>query len=83
MAKTLKGTVVSIKMNGAVVVEVTRRVPHPKYKKLLKRSKKFKAALNGQTVQTGDTVSITETRPMSKDIHFAVTKVDALKGATK
>ncbi len=83
MAKTLKGSVVSIKMNGAVVVEVTRHIPHPKYKKLLKRSKNFKAALNGQTVQVGDTVSITETRPMSKDIHFAVSKVDVVKGGTK
>ena len=83
MAKTLNGIVVSIKMNGAVVVEVTRRFPHPKYKKLLKRSKKFKAALNGQTVALGDTVAIIETRPMSKDINFAVSKVVSAKGATK
>lgn len=70
MPKILNGIVLSHTMTGAVVVEVTRHIPHPKYKKLLKRSKKFKAALNGQTVTVGDTVKIIETRPMSKDIHF-------------
>jgi small subunit ribosomal protein S17 len=81
MAKTLNGKVVSVKMQGAVVVEVTRRVPHPKYKKLLKRSKKFKAVVNDQVVGVGDVVTITETRPLSKDIHFAVSSVVTTKGA--
>jgi small subunit ribosomal protein S17 len=75
MVKTLDGVVMSIKMNNAVVVEITRRVPHPKYKKLLKRSKRFAAALNGQKVSVGDAVSITETKPISKTIHFVVSKV--------
>jgi small subunit ribosomal protein S17 len=75
MSKTLDGVVVSTKMNNAVVVEITRRVPHPKYKKLLKRSKKFTAALNGQKASVGEAVSITETRPISKTIHFVVSKV--------
>ena len=43
MAKVLQGTIVSVKMNKTVVVEVTRKVPHPLYKKLMKRSKKFLA----------------------------------------
>lgn len=75
--KTLNGVVVSTKMGTAVVVKVTRRVPHPKYKKLLKRSKKFAVALNGHSVKDGDTVNITETRPISKNIYFAITEVIA------
>ncbi len=72
MAKVLTGKVISTSMTGVVVVEVTRKTPHPLYKKLLKRSKKFKVALNGATVTVGDTVSMIETRPMSKDTHFAL-----------
>lgn len=70
MAKVLTGKVVSTTMQGVVVVEVTRKTPHPLYKKLLKRSKKFKVATNGQTVAIGDTVTIRETRPRSKDTYF-------------
>ena len=80
MKKTLKGIVVSTKMNNAVVVEVTRKIPHPKYKKLLKRSKKFTAALGGQKVTLGDTVTIAETKPTSKMMHFIVDKVHNTKG---
>lgn len=72
MAKHIIGTVVSTKMQNTIVVEVTRKVPHPLYKKLLKHSKKFKADTNGQTVKVGDTVSIIEIKPMSKDKHFAL-----------
>lgn len=79
MAKVLTGKVVSLAMTGVAVVEVTRKTPHPLYKKLLKRSKKFKAALNGQTVSLGDTVSIIETRPISKEIHFAVKNLEEKK----
>jgi small subunit ribosomal protein S17 len=75
MAKILTGVVVSGNMKNAVVVEVTRRVPHPKYRKLLKRSKKFKAELNGNTVAVGDIVAISETRPLTKDIHFVISSV--------
>lgn len=73
MARTLNGVVLTVKTKTAVV-EVTRRVPHPKYKKLLKRSKKFTAVLNGQNVKVGDNVDITETRPMTKSIHFILNK---------
>lgn len=84
MAKTLNGIVTSVRMNGVFVIEVTRRFPHPKYQKLLKRSKKFKAALNGNTVSLGDTVEIVETRPISKDVHFAFsTLITEKKGAKK
>lgn len=72
MAKIHTGKVVSTGMTGVVVVEVTRKTPHPLYKKLMKRSKRFKVAVNGKTVAVGDTVSIKETRPISKDTHFAL-----------
>ncbi len=75
MAKILNGTVVSKKMMNAVVVEITRKVPHPKYKKLLKRSKKFSVALDGHTVSVGDRVSIIETRPISKTINFKISSI--------
>lgn len=72
MAKVLTGKVVSIAMSGVVVVEVTRKTPHPLYRKLMKRSKKFKAGTNGQSVAIGDAVQIRETRPISKDTHFVL-----------
>jgi small subunit ribosomal protein S17 len=75
MTKIFKGIVISTKMKNAATVEVTRKLPHPKYKKVLKRSKKFAAALNGLAVKVGDTVSITETKPISKTIHFVINKI--------
>lgn len=73
MAKMHTGQVISTSMTGGIViVEVTRKTPHPLYKKLLKRSKKFKVATNGTAVSVGDTVFIRETRPISKDTHFAL-----------
>lgn len=79
MAKTITGTVVSVAMQNTIVVEVTRRVPHPLYKKLLKRSSRFKADSAGQTVKKGDTVTIVETKPMSKDKHFKLQGVATKK----
>lgn len=71
MAKTLNGIVTSIAMKDTIVVEVTRYVPHLLYKKLQKRSKKFKVATNGMTeVVVGDHVKIVETKPMAKGKHF-------------
>jgi len=75
MVKTKTGTVVSTAMQNTIVIEVTRRVPHPLYKKLLKRSKKFKADSAGKTVAVGDTVVIAETKPISKDKHFILQTV--------
>ncbi len=80
MNKILNGIVVSAKMENSVVVEVTRRIPHPKYKKLLKRSKKFSVSLNGNSVKVGDSVTITATKPISKTINFVISKVHNVKG---
>ena len=69
--KSLRGVVVSDKMTKTVVVKVDRFVKHPKYKKHVKISKKYKA--HDETgKKVGDIVEIVETRPISKDKHFKV-----------
>ena len=75
MQKIFNGTVVSVKMNKTAVVEITRRTPHPLYKKLLKRSKRFKVDMGELKISVGDRVRITETRPISKDKHFKILEV--------
>lgn len=70
--KTLRGVVVSNKMQKTVVVEVNRFVKHPKYGKYMKQSKKYKAHDEENTYKVGDKVSIEETRPISKDKSFKV-----------
>ncbi len=68
--KTVKGIVVSDKMNKTVVVSVTRFVKHPKYGKYFKITKKYKAHDENNSAKVGDTVAIVETRPRSKDKRF-------------
>lgn len=70
--KTLTGTVVSTKMKDTIVVEVNRFVPHPKYRKYLKHTSRFKAHDAGNTRKEGEKVTIVECRPMSKEKHFKV-----------
>jgi small subunit ribosomal protein S17 len=75
MAKVFTGKVVSTKMQDTAVVEVIRLLPHPLYKKLLKRSKNYKVDTKEQAVVVGQTVEIVETRPTAKDKHFKVKRV--------
>jgi small subunit ribosomal protein S17 len=70
--KTLKGTVVSDKMDKTVVVSVQRFVKHPKYQKFQKSSKRYKAHDETNTYKVGDVVTIRECRPLSKDKTFEV-----------
>ena len=60
------GAVVSAKMAKTNVVEVTRRVPHPMYKRIVTKRKKFYAHDADGTAKVGDVVRIIECRPMSK-----------------
>ena len=60
------GQVVSTKMKKTIVVEVGRRVPHPLYKRIISKRKKFYAHDEQGTAKTGDVVRIVETRPLSK-----------------
>jgi small subunit ribosomal protein S17 len=64
--KTLVGEVVSNKMNKTIVVEVERRVPHPTFKKIVRKTSKFYAHDEKQEAAIGDKVLIEETRPLSK-----------------
>jgi len=59
------GEVVSTKMAKTIVVEVTRRVTHPVYKRIVNKRKKFYAHDEQQTAQVGDVVRIVECRPRS------------------
>src|SRR3954451_3501589 len=58
--------VISTKMAKTIVVEVTRRVPHPVYKRIVSKRKKFYAHDDAQTAQIVDIVRIRECRPMSR-----------------
>ena len=72
--KILKGVVVSNKMDKTAVVSVTRFVKHPKYKKYVKITKKYKAHDADNSAVVGAQVEIKETRPLSKDKHFTIVK---------
>lgn len=66
LRKTRVGVVTSTKMYKTIVVEYVARVPHPKFKKIVKKSKKFYAHDENSTAKVGDKVRIVETRPLSK-----------------
>ena len=73
---TREGVVVSAgKMDKTVVVKVVSRVKSPIYKKVVKRTKKFKAHDEQNICGIGDTVRIMETRPLSKDKYFRVVEI--------
>lgn len=59
------GQVVSTKMQKTIVVEVSRRVPHPLYKRIITKRKKFYAHDEESTAKMGDVVRIIECRPLS------------------
>lgn len=64
--KTRVGIVKSTSMDKTIVVEFTARVPHPRFKKIIKRSKKFYAHDENNEAAVGDKVRIVECRPLSK-----------------
>jgi len=64
--RLLSGVVVSSNNNKTLVVEVTRRVKHKLYKKIIKRAKKYHAHDENNSFKKGDTIIIEETKPISK-----------------
>lgn len=66
LQKTRVGVVTSDKMDKTIVVEVRRRVPHPRFKKIVKRTSTFYAHDESGEAKVGDRVLIEETRPISK-----------------
>ncbi|MEI8229844.1 MAG: 30S ribosomal protein S17 [Candidatus Peregrinibacteria bacterium] len=74
--RTKKGVITSAKMTGTVTVTVHRTVFHPIYQKRFARSSKFLADTATFTdLQPGDTVMITECRPLSKRKYFRISEV--------
>lgn len=76
---TLEGKVVKKSGSKTVSVEVVRQVPHPLYRKTMKRSKRYLAHDEKETVQVGDVVKIVKIRPISKRKHWKVVEKNAGK----
>ncbi len=80
--RILQGTVVSDKADKTVVVLVERKVPHPLYRKIIRRSKRYQAHDEDNSIREGDLVRIEECAPISKRKSWRVIgKVD-LSGAS-
>jgi small subunit ribosomal protein S17 len=73
--KELVGEVVSDKMDKTIVVQIERRVRHPRYKKVITKYKKFYAHDEKSEAGVGDRVRITETPPLSKLKRWALVQV--------
>lgn len=69
------GEVTSNKMEKTIVVKIEDTVRHPLYKKIIKRTVKFKAHDENNECNIGDTVEIMETRPISKDKRWRLTQI--------
>ncbi len=75
LRKTKIGTVVSDKMDKTIVVAIADNVQHPLYKKIIKRTVKFKAHDEKNECSMGDRVQIMETRPLSKDKRWRLVRI--------
>lgn len=75
LRKTRAGKVVSDKMDKTIVVAIEDRVQHPLYKKIIKRTVRFKAHDENNECGTGDKVIIMETRPLSKDKRWRLVEI--------
>jgi small subunit ribosomal protein S17 len=73
--KAREGYVVSDKMDKTVVVEVADRVKHPKYGKVIRRTKKYKAHDGENACGVGDRVLLMETRPLSATKRWRVAEI--------
>jgi small subunit ribosomal protein S17 len=76
IVRTVTGTVVSDKMNKSIVVKVERRIKHPLYGKYIKRSTKLRAHDEANECRIGDTVTIKESRPISKTKSWVLEKIE-------
>jgi small subunit ribosomal protein S17 len=75
LRKTRVGVVISDKADKTIVVDVVRRVPHPRFKKIIKRSSRFYAHDEEGKAKEGDKVRIEECRPLSKLKCWRLTEV--------
>jgi small subunit ribosomal protein S17 len=72
---TREGVVVSDKMQKTRVVKVDRVYRHPRYERVVRMSKKFKAHDENNESRVGDRVIIEETRPLSKDKRWRIRQI--------
>ena len=73
--KTRIGVVVSDKMDKTVVVSISKKIQHPKYKKFVSRRVKYKAHDEANACRIGDRVEIEETRPLSREKRWRVSQI--------
>ena len=73
--RVMSGTVVSLAGDKTVIVRVDRRVRHPRYKKFIRRSKKYAAHDADNRCKLGDSVRIGETRPLSKTKRWRLVEI--------
>ena len=73
--KVLLGEVVSDRMQKSITVQVERRVRHPMYERVVKRSKKYHAHDEHNQCRVGDQVRIVETRPLSKTKRWRLLRI--------
>ncbi len=76
LVRTLTGKVVSDRMDKSIVVMIERRVKHPVYGKYVSKSSKLKAHDENNDCKIGDTVTIAESRPLSKTKSWALVKIE-------
>lgn len=76
-ARVMQGTVVSNGMQDSIVVMIERFIKHPKYKKFVRKSTKVMAHDAENQCQVGDTVSIQECKPISKNKSWTLVSIDA------
>jgi small subunit ribosomal protein S17 len=74
--RTLTGTVVSNKGHQTITVVVERRVAHPVYGKIIRRSTKVHAHDPSNECNVGDVVTVRESRPISKTKHWVLERID-------
>ena len=75
LRKTRTGKVVSNKMDKTIVVAIEDHVKHPLYKKIVKETYKLKAHDENNECNSGDTVKVMETRPLSKDKRWRLVEI--------
>lgn len=76
LVRTLTGKVVSDKMDKSIVVLIERRVKHPFYGKYVSKSSRLKAHDEANECKAGDTVTIAESRPLSKSKCWTLVKIE-------
>ena len=75
LRKTRVGRVVSDKMQKTIVVAIEDNIKHPLYKKVIKKTVKFKAHDENNECRIGEKVEIMETRPLSKDKNWRLVRI--------